>query len=423
MEKKNRITRMGFVADESIDYFIQILVTSTFLGYILSAIGFNDAMQGIITNVTTFCLGAQLIAPLLAGKRVKRIVTVAMFLSHISFTLIYLLPISSLPDGATSVILVALLFFGFLVNNAVKPSRLTWLMTSVPKEKRGGFTAVKEIISLIGGIIISLSFGVIADSFRKDNGDPESEYYLICFVALLLMTVIHTVSLVISTEHEPSAELAKKEKSGVLSVLKNPAVGKIMVVDLLWHISTSFSVSFFPSYLREELAFSFTEITALSTVSLLARIVMSPLMGRIADKYSFKTSMALSFGFKCVGLMAILFTFPGQMRWFYVVYCLFTGFAMAGANSGFLNIVYDYIPERDRASVLGIKSTAAGITGFLAAIISGAWLSVIQENGGINLCGITFYAQQIQSLVSIVVIAIVTVYTYTVIGKLKKVEE
>ena len=96
---------------------------------------------------------------------------------------------------------------------------------------------------------------------------------------------------------------------------------------------------------------------------------------------------------------------------------------MAGANSGFLNIVYDYIPERDRASVLGIKSTAAGITGFLAAIISGAWLSVIQENGGINLFGITFYAQQIQSLVSIVVIAIVTVYTYTVIGKLKKVEE
>ena len=50
MERKNKITRIGFVADESIDYFIQILVTSTFLGYILSAIGFNDAMQGIITN-------------------------------------------------------------------------------------------------------------------------------------------------------------------------------------------------------------------------------------------------------------------------------------------------------------------------------------------------------------------------------------
>lgn len=423
MDRKKQITQVGFVADESIDYFIQILVTSTFLGYILSAIGFNDAMQGIITNVTTFCLGAQLLAPFLVGRKVKRIVTVSMLLSHLSFAFIYLLPVSSLPSGATSVILVILLFFGFLVNNAVKPSRLTWLMTSVPKEKRGGFTAVKEIISLIGGIIISLSFGVIADSFRKDNGDPEPEYYLICFVALLIMTVIHTVSLLISSEDEVKLEVKKDNKHGFSAVLKNPTVRKIMVIDLLWHFATAVSTSFFPSYLREELAFSFTEITLLSTVSLLARIVMSPLMGRIADKYSFKTSMALSFAFKCLGLIAILFTFPGQMRWFYAVYCLFTGFAMAGANSGFLNIVYDYIPEQERASVLGLKSTAAGLTGFFAAILSGVMLSSIQENGGVNLFGITFYAQQIQSLVSIAAIALLTVYTYTIIGKMKKAEE
>ena len=423
MEKKKRITRIGFVADESIDYFIQILVTSTFLGYILSAIGFDDAMQGIITNVTTFCLGAQLIAPFLSGRRVKRIVTVAMLLSHLSFTVIYLLPVSSLSSGATSVILVILLFFGFLVNNAVKPSRLTWLMTSVSKEKRGSFTAVKEIISLIGGIVISLSFGVIADSFRKENGEPETEYYLICFAALFLMTLIHTLSLLISSEQEPELEPVKSHGHGFLGVLKNSTVRKIMIIDLIWYFATSFSVSFFPSYLREELAFSFTEITILSTVSLLARIVMSPLMGKIADKHSFKASMGLSFGFKCIGLVAIMFTFPGQMRWFYVVYSLFTGFAMAGANSGFLNIVYDYVPQAQRASVLGIKSTAAGLTGFLAAIISGVLLSAIQENGGINLLGVTFYAQQIQSLVSIIAIAVLTIYTYTVIGKLKKVEE
>lgn len=423
MDRKKQITRMSFVADESIDYFIQILVTSTFLGYILSAIGFNDAMQGIITNITTFSLGAQLVAPLFVGKRVKRIVTVGMLVSHLSFTVIYLLPISSLPNGATSSILVMFLLLGFVVNNAVKPSRLTWLMTSVAKEKRGSFTAVKEMISLIGGVVISLSFGAIADSFREENGNPSPEYYIVCFLALLSMTIIHTVSLLISHEDEPIGVISEKRKNGFVSVLKNSAVKKIMVIDLLWYFATAFSTSFYPSYLREELSFSFTEITLLSTVSLVSRIVMSPVMGKIADKYSFRMSLTLSFCFKCIAFFGIIITFPGPMRWCYGIFALFSGFSLAGANSGFLNIVYDYVPAEDRAAALGIKSTVAGITGFFVAIVSSLLLGKIQQNGGVNLFGINFYAQQIQSVVSIVVVAFTAIYTYKVVGKLKKIQK
>jgi hypothetical protein len=96
---------------------------------------------------------------------------------------------------------------------------------------------------------------------------------------------------------------------------------------------------------------------------------------------------------------------------------------MAGANSGLLNIVYDYVPGEDRATALGIKSTAAGITGFLVSIGSGVLLDRIQQNGGLNLFGINFYAQQIQSLVSIAVVVATAIYTYKVVGKLKKIQE
>ena len=172
-------------------------------------------------------MSAQLLAPLFGGRRVKRIVTVGMLISHLSFAVIYLLPISAIPRGATPIILVILLVVGNAVNHAVQPSRLLWFMAFIDDDKLGRFTAVKEIISLIGGVVISLGFGVIADTFRMENGDPEPEYYLICFAALLLMTVINTVSLVISDEKEPASLQKNTNKSEIISVVKNPIVLKI----------------------------------------------------------------------------------------------------------------------------------------------------------------------------------------------------
>ena len=96
---------------------------------------------------------------------------------------------------------------------------------------------------------------------------------------------------------------------------------------------------------------------------------------------------------------------------------------MAGINSGVINFVYDYVEHEDRATAMGVKSAIGGILSFLTALLSGAVLSKIQENGGLLFFGITVYAQQLLSLFSVVAVIALIVYMRLIIAPLQRVEE
>lgn len=421
MEKNRRITRVAFVAEESLNYFFTLFVTSTFLGYLLSALGFNDATQGVINTVATLSCGAQLFSFVISGKRVKRTVLFAMIFNQIAFIAVYLLPLFDFAPGIRTVLFVVLLTLGNLVNNAVSPARLVWLMKSVDLEKRGTFTAIKEMISLAGGVVISLALGAIADAHRGIDGAPTSTYYIICLAALVLMTALHTVSVLVCNEDEAESHKISVGES-VRSIFKNESILKIMPISIIWQISLALSTPFYPSYLREDLSMSFTLITVLTTVGLLARLVVSPLMGRLADKRSFTFSMMTCVVLQAIAYIGGAFCAPGVMKWFYLVYSCFSGFAMAGMNNGFMNLVYDFVRPEDRSVAIGLQSAIGGITGFLSALLSGALLEKIQAVGGITVLGVRLYAQQILSVLSFVTAIFLFLYMLKVIVPMKKID-
>lgn len=422
MKDKERTTRVAFVLVEGFEYFITLFVTGTMLGYLLDTVGFSDSLQGIIGTVSTFACGAQLFALFLSGKRVKRICTATNLINQLGFVTLYLFPLFDLPADLKTALLLILLIGGHLLSNAIRPSKLTMFMDSVPLDARGSFTAVKEMISLAGGILISLGMGRVADTYRDAGGLPTREYYLICAAALLLMTLIHAASMLISTEKDKPTTRKVSLADTVKRISKNRNFLKVVGVGLLWNMAAAFSTSFFASYQREELAFSFTLIAVLSTVSALARIIASPILGKIADKYSFATSMTIAFSLAAVGFFAAAFTAP-QTRWLYIAYSCFHGFAMAGINSGVINLVYDYVEGEDRAAAMGVKNALGGVLAFLTALISGAIMSEIQAAGGFKLFGITLYAQQVLSVLSVVAVLILIVYMRAVIAPLHRVED
>ena len=420
MEKNRKITRVAFVAEESLNYFFTLFVTSTFLGYLLSALGFSDATQGVINTVATLSCGAQLFSFVISGRRVKRTILLAMLFNQIAFIAIYLLPLFDFAPGVRSVFFVALLVIGNLVNNAVSPARLVWLMKSVDLEKRGTFTAVKEMISLAGGVVLSLSLGAIADAHRDADGAPTSTYYIICLVALVLMTALHTFSLLVC--HEDSDEAPRVSVGESLkAVFKNESILKIMPISIIWQISLALSTPFYPSYLREELSMSFTLITVLTTVGLVARLVVSPFMGKLADKKSFTFSMMTCVLLQGIAYLGGIFCAPGMMKWFYLVYSCFSGFAMAGMNNGFMNLVYDFVRPEDRSVTIGLQSAVGGITGFLSALISGVILDKIQSAGGVTVFGVHLYAQQALSILSFITVLLLFLYMLKIIVPMKRI--
>ena len=416
-----RTTRLAYIAEAGFEYFISLFVTSTLLGYILDTLGFNDAMQGIISTVATFTCGAQLFALFLSGKAVKKLTTIGHLINQGCFVLMYLLPIFDIPADVKPVVLVILLFAGHIIGNALVPAKTAWFMTSVPNEKRGGFTAVKEMVSLAGGIVVSLSMGRVADIFRDSDGLPTTEYYVICVSALTVMMIIHTITLVISTEKPRHATEAVSIKKTVISMAKNIDLIKVVFVGIIWNIASGFSVSFFASYVREELAFTFTVISAIAMLGSICRIVVSPLIGKIADKHSFSFSMTLCFAIVAIGFLSMSFATP-ETRWLYIVYICLHSFAMAGINSGVINLIYDYIPDRDRSVAMGVKNALGGIVGFFAALISGAILGDIQAAGGFNIFGQTLYAQQVLAFISFITTVLLIVYMRVVIAPMRRVD-
>ena len=417
MKNTDKRTRIAFIAEEGFNYFTTLFVTSTMLGYILDTLGFSDALQGIISTVATFTCGAQLFSLMLVGHRVKRIVTIATLINQATFALLYLLPLFDISPNARTAILLVLLFAGHIIGNAVTPVRITWLMTSVENSKRGSFTALKEMISLAGGILISLVFGRIADIFRDADGLPTTPYYIICAVALIIMTGLHTVSLLFSAEKPlPKAEMPSLKRT-LYNMSHDASIIKVIGVGLIWNIALGFCTSFFASYLREELSFSFTIIAAITTLGSICRILVSPLLGKIADKYSFSTSMTISFVAVAIGFLFACFTMPST-KWLYLVYACLFNFSMAGINSGVMNLIYDYVSPPERTTALSIKNAIGGIVGFLTALLAGSILNSIQSAGGFKFFGITLYAQQVLSAISFLVTLLLILYMRLVIKPL-----
>ena len=96
---------------------------------------------------------------------------------------------------------------------------------------------------------------------------------------------------------------------------------------------------------------------------------------------------------------------------------------MAGINSGVLNLVYDYVDNRDRAAAMGVKNALGGILAFFTALLSGNILSAIQKNGGFRIFGLTLYAQQFLSILSCVAIGVLIIYMRLVISPLKRFDD
>jgi len=333
---------------------------------------------------------------------------------------IYLLPLFNLTPLVKTVLLVTLLFVGHIINNAVTPSMITWYMTAVPNEHRGRFTAIKEMISLAGGIAVSFVFGRIADIYRDADGMPTHTYYVICAIALLVMMLIHTATHVVADEKPPADTERASFKETLYRIARNKSFIKVVAVGAFWNVASALSSSFFASYLREELAFSFTLISIFAILGSFSRILLSPVLGRIADKYSFATSMTISFILAALGFLAIVFTSP-ETRWLYIAYSCLHGFAMAGINSGVINFVYDYVEPADRAAAMGTKNALGGILVFLTALFSGAILSGIQKSDGIHLLGFTVYAQQFLALLSFFATVLLIIYMRIVIAPMRRV--
>lgn len=411
-----KTSRRIYIVEAALEYFISILVGGAYLARLATELGISDSVTGILTSLISLGCSFQIIAIFLFGNRsAKRLVTVMHSINQLCFALIYLVPFFDLPKGVKIAAFVVLLLLGHVVNNVVQSPKINWFMSLVDDRERGRFTALKEIVSLIGGVVFSFVMGSLMDMYEA-RGEIKSSF-IVCGIALFVLMLLHTASLIGSREKPAPIKAAEGKKHLFAELVGDKSFLKIILVSVLWNVATYTSTPFYGTYQIKELGFSMVFVSVLSTVHAVCRSCFSLPLGRYADRHSFAKMLNICFFVAMVGFAVQAFTVPANGKLFYTAYYLLYAVGMAGINSGSINLIYERVSVEKRVCALALKNTLAGLAGFGATLLSGMLVEHIQTNGNLFL-GMPLYAQQVTSAISAAVVAGILVYLNTVVRKL-----
>lgn len=403
---ENRTGRICYIIEAALEYFISIMVSGAYLARITGSLGFSDSLTGVLSSFVSlgcvFQLGA--IALFRNVRRVKRPIILCHIVNQTLFACIYLTPVLALTASQKTALFLICFCSAIILSNFLAPPKVNWLMGLVSDRMRGVFTARKEIVSLLGGMIFTYLCGAMIDLFEAAGNVRMS--FLVGSLTVFVLMLLHAVSLVPIRENSVETSPAA---GNLRDLLANKRYCCIIPVIVFWHIASSAATPFYGAYQIKELGFSMTFVSVLSIAYSLARVAVSPAMGRYADRTSFSRMVTLCFAIAAVGFFVNCFTVPANGRIFYTVYYCLYAVSMAGINSALTNLVYDCVQGESRRSALAVSSALGGVCGFGATCLMSPVVAMIQKNGN-RLLGISLYPAQFVSAVAFAITALLVVY-------------
>lgn len=396
-----------YIFEAALEYLISLLVSGSFLATLTNELGMSDSLTGILSSVISLGCLFQLLSVAINLSRAKTFVTVMSIVNQLLFMLLYVIPLSGGNKQIKIAVFIAVIFLAYLIYNLAHPKKINWLMSLVDDSRRGSFTANKEIFSLIAGMAFSFVMGAVIDRF-KEQGNIRTALILSGAV-IFVLTVLHTLTMVFTVE-KPILLLPKASlKHTVFETVKNKNIYRVTVVFVIYYIANYASLPFYGTYQIHELGFSLKYVSVLTMISSVVRILVSKFWGRYADKKSFAVMIEKCFLILALAYICVILTVPANGKIMFVFYYIFHGIAMGGINSALINLVFDYVSPDKRADSLAICQAASGVAGFLSTLVFSPIITAIQQNGN-SLFGIPLYAQQLVSVISLVLTAAAIVY-------------
>lgn len=407
-------TQVMYILEAGLEYLISILVAGAYLAKMTAAIGISDEITGILSSVIAlghlFQLGSIFIRP----RRSKNFVVIFSVINQLLFMALYLIPGISLSGGVKTVIFIIVILSAYILYNLAHPKKINWLMSMVDDQIRGRFTSIKEIISLVMGIVFTMVMGAVIDHFEAKGALQTA--FIISAVTILVITVLHTLTMLFSAEKE--LPVAPKRKGSIFRIFKDATILKIALIFALYYAATHSSMPFYGTYQTKELGFSMFFISLLGFLGSGVRIAFSFFWGNFADKRSFSVMLRLCMGFLGAGYLANVFTTPANGKWMFTIYIIMNGIAMAGCNSALINLVYDYVEVERRADAIAVTQAVSGVVGFLTTLAVSPLISLIQKQGG--FLGMNVYAQQVASFIALAFCGITILYITIAFGRKAK---
>lgn len=414
-EKALKRSRILYIIEAAVEYFISILVAGGFLATLTKELGISDSLTGILSSIISLGCLFQLLSIFIRRTKVKSFVIIFSIINQLLFTLLYVIPLTNLTTKLKSILFIIIIFSAYLIYNFIHPKKINWLMSLVEDENRGNFTANKEIVSLLSGILFSFGMGTVIDYFTE-KGEIRISFIVSAIVIFVLM-VLHSLTMIFSVE-KVEAKTTQNFKQIINELLKNKSILRVSVLFILYYISTYSSVPFYGTYQIGELGLNLKFVSAITICGSISRILVSKFWGKYADRKSFAAMIEKCFIFMAISQICVIFAVPATGKAMFILYNVFHGIALGGINSALINLIFDYVPQEKRADSLAITQALAGFTGFLTTLCISPLVSYIQKNGN-TVFGLPIYAQQFITIIALIFTVVAIFYTRVVFIKKK----
>ncbi len=405
------LSRLGVIAEAALEYFIAIVTSGAYLAKITSALSFSDSLTGVLSAFVSLGCIFQLGSGVLFkhARRVKGRVIAFQMVYQLLFVVVYLTPVLSAHANVRTGVFLSAFLSAYILINLVRSQKNTWMLSLIDDKKRGSFTATKEIVSLLSGMVFTYIIGSAIDRFEY-AGNMNGAFVLLAIV-IFVINAIHMATLFMTKEKPSEISGSLDVKMGIKDVIRNKKVMGVILIGVIWYIATYTATPFYGAYQINQLNFSMRFISVLSIVYAIVRSIVSPFMGKLADRHGFVKMAFLCFIVAGLGFLAGAFTAPSNGRAMFFIYNILNAVSMAGINSAILNIVFGYAPLEIRSQAIALNQAVCGVCGFLTTCAASSLVDRIQKNGNMIL-GLHLYPQQVMSLIAAMITAGLLTYTY-----------
>ncbi len=411
-------SRRAYMIECSFEYFVSLLVADAFLAKLLMSIGVSDAMIGIISSFVTLAFVIQFFSVFVVQRVVntKRFVMTFHIASRLLFMSLYLVPFLPFAAQYKQVLVIVCIlaaYFGFYFVNTLL---YKWCNSYVEPHHRARFSANKEKLSLLSGMVITLIIGYAMDAFEAS--DNLNGGFLFAAIGILIFCICDFTCLMLVKNDIKKPE-EKENPPTMKEVFRNTVCNRgfinVIILTVLWDIARYTTVGFLGTYRIAELAYTVAQVQLINIVGNLGRVLVSSAFGKYSDKRSFAKGVELALIICMVAFASMIFTTP-ETRLLMIVYTLLYSICMAGLNQNLMNITYSYVDSRYFAQASAMKNSIGGLCGFGASLLASRLLAYIQENGNM-LFGIHVYGQQVLAAISTVFLIAAILFTRFVIGR------
>lgn len=434
-EEDYKKSRNYYIAGDAAHQTMTQLAGGTFLAGLMTHAGISEANIGVFTSLASFAALFQL---LMIGylRRLKKckLFICATVIMKVLLSLIYFVPLLPIPGSVKVTLIIGFYFTAQIFLQIGTPAINDWLASLVPMKIRGSYLAVKDSFAVFFVAAMMLAAGMMTDYYKVR--DPVTGF-TIMGVIIFLLVAVNTISFSMMKEprysytnqdgrelHGAMAKKAKKQEQanfghadGMISELKEAFSSKLFrkafVVNSLYMTAFYIASPFNASYQIQELALPYTFIMIVSFSCNLYRVIITPAIGRIADR----TGMAqvLKYTLLCLGLsfLVMAFTVPGNARWMYVISSIFAASGWTFIGNGLLGIQLEFVNPDKRILQLSLISSVSGVYGFFISFLGSRVINYFHHTPAIFL-GQTLYPQQILNILGFLMILAAVRYTLAI---------